>query len=398
MRQTRQIITAITAAMLVTTILFTGAAVAQAPGEPVNFYGSIEDADGQPAPEGTEVFAVINGSVQSSLEVSPTGEYGGSGAFDDKLAVNPAVGDTVIFRVGSSTGPQASETVSLASVDDGVVQQNITFPSGTFASQSDTPAGGGAGGGGAGGGAEDAPPSIQEIRSTLNLVQPSTNTETQIQDADPDTPGTSVTLEGTESVRSINFDSEGITGSVQVREYSNPPETVRTQVADSITGSGALGGGDSAGGDGTGESDSTDSSGASVNVISVSDITPTSEEAEDSSATVELSVPASEVENPNQVTVVKETYDFELQQDTWSQLETTVENVGEEEITVSARAESFSLFAVAEVDQGDGAQQVEDGQQDDQPGEGLSPTTIVLGILAILVVGGFLIYVRNTDS
>lgn len=112
-----------------------GTASAQSqPGAPANFYGTITDGDGTPAPAGTEVFAVVNGSVEDSLVINEAGQYGGPGGFDEKLTVNTGAGEEVVFTVGTPDGPQAAESpVAFASLDADPVEQNLTFPAGTFA-------------------------------------------------------------------------------------------------------------------------------------------------------------------------------------------------------------------------------------------------------------------------
>jgi len=85
-----------------------------APALPHAFYGTIE-VNGSPAPVGTQVEArgegVQTGVDNNPIEVAAEGEYGGSGAFDPKLAVwgNIADGATVTFYVnGVSTGQTAT--------------------------------------------------------------------------------------------------------------------------------------------------------------------------------------------------------------------------------------------------------------------------------------------------
>jgi hypothetical protein len=240
---------------------------------------------------------------------------------------------------------------------------------------------------------EDAPPSVEEIQSTLDLVVPTTDTATEITDAEPDTPGVTVNPTETESVSQITFENQDVTGSVQITEYTEPPEEIKTAVTESVVAAGAIdtgGDGDAGGGGGT----------ATVNVISVTDISPDNEAAEDSAATVTLSVSADEVDNPERVTVVKETYDFEQQETTWSELETTLEEAGDEEVTVSARVESFSLFAVAEVTPAEEEQQQQ--QQDEQVDDDEQPTDdgdsgagVVIGLLVVVAVIGAAVYLYS---
>lgn len=120
-----------------------------APGEPVNFYGQITDTTDTPAPAGTEVYAVVNGSVEDSMTISEAGQYGGPGAFDDKLTVNSAAGDEIRFRIASPDGPEALGSPYELSGQTGVVELNLTFSDEMF---DETP---GDGDGGSDGGESD---------------------------------------------------------------------------------------------------------------------------------------------------------------------------------------------------------------------------------------------------
>ena len=124
-------------AMLVLTagVASVGTVVAQdnPPGEPQSFYGSVADETGTPAPEGVEVFALIDGSVEDSIEVTTAGEYGGPETFDDKLAVNTGAGAEVTFRLNSPTGPEALESpYDLSNAENSVEELNLTFSEGAF--------------------------------------------------------------------------------------------------------------------------------------------------------------------------------------------------------------------------------------------------------------------------
>jgi PGF-CTERM protein len=211
----------------------------------------------------------------------------------------------------------------------------------------------------------------------LNLIDPTSDTTSEISDADPDTPGLQVRPEGTEVVREISFDNGEVSGSVNVREYNNPPEEIRSSVSQSVSAADAVKRGD-------------------VSVLDMAGITPDSEAAEESGATVTFTQPADEVNDPDQLAVVKETYSFEQQEETWTELDTTVEDVGDEEITVSAQAESFSLFTVAEVQSGteeeettnetDSTEEPDDGEESDSfiPGFGVPVAVVVMIALALL--------------
>jgi len=290
------------------------------------------------------------------------------------------------------------DTAGNAATYDRSVSADMNEDTDSDDGSSDNSDSGGGGGAGSSGGSgappdtgDDDPPTVQQVRDTLQLAEPAATTQTEVADDDPDTAGTQVTPEDTESVQEISFDKEGLSGNVDITEYSSPPETIREDVAESVTAAGAV---DTSGDSGTG---------GSVNIVSITDITPDNEAAEDSAATVTLSVPASEVTNPKRVTVVKGTYDFDAQEETWSELKTTLEEAGEEEVTVSARAESFSLFAVAEVEPaddgpaaGDGTDAQDDGQ-DEEPADDGGPSTalLVVGLLVVLAAIGAFLYSRQ---
>jgi hypothetical protein len=106
------------------------------PALPHAFYGEV-DVNGSPAPVGTEVEArgegVETGVDNNPIAVTAEGEYGGSGAFDLKLAVwgDIAEGSTVTFYVnGFSTGQTAQwhsgEVTELdlsATIEEGAVPE-----------------------------------------------------------------------------------------------------------------------------------------------------------------------------------------------------------------------------------------------------------------------------------
>jgi len=89
-----------------------GAGLAAAPpSPPAAYYGNVT-LNGEPAPAGTTVTALVDGERRGSLRIETAGTYGGPGAFDRKLRVNGSAGDegaTVTFRV---TGVDAEQTVT----------------------------------------------------------------------------------------------------------------------------------------------------------------------------------------------------------------------------------------------------------------------------------------------
>lgn len=411
----------------------TAAAQQSAPQLPAGYYGEITINDA-PAEVGVTVEAEIDGEVRGSIDVTEEGQYGSFEGGGERLTVSGSPDDPdkpeVTFYVDGDdfsrtevdTTPDTViwESQVVTQIDlDASVQINDDDNDDDDDSNTANDGGGGgapaAGGGGGGGGepAEQGPPSIEDVRSTLSLVNPSASSETQIQATNPDTSGTTVTIEGTQSVQSIRFNSDEVTGSVQVTEYSEPPQEIRDQVAQSISGAGTSDEGssdsdeedsgdssntnddqDSNGESNAGSSDD-DSSGDDVDVISVADISPTSDQSEDMSAEVTLSVSKSKVENPQQLTVFKEIYDFEAQETTWSELETSVESTSAEQITVSARVEEFSLFAVTEVQGEDRSQSDTEGEsmsEEDQRPESTNDSDTILGISA-LIAGGVVVAV-----
>lgn len=129
----------VAALVLVTAVMAVGTPVAvaqeQVPGDPINYYGDAVAADGVLAPEGTTVVAVVDGEVQDEITVGTPGEYGGDGAFEEKLVVGSDAGDEVSFHVGDANGPEATEsplTLDAPEGDEGVQEQLLTFPAGTF--------------------------------------------------------------------------------------------------------------------------------------------------------------------------------------------------------------------------------------------------------------------------
>ena len=95
--------------------------------------------------------------------------------------------------------------------------------------------------------------------------------------------------------------------------------------------------------------------------------------------------------NPQQLTVVKDNYDFELQDDTWVELETTVEESNNEEVIVSAQTDGFSLFAVTEIasenTNTDNQTQVEESEETDDGMPGFGISVAILAIITLSMLG-----------
>lgn len=104
------------------------AAGGETPGEPASFFGSAIDENGTEIPEGVSIVGVVDGDAVGEIEIDSDGEYGGDGAFDDKLRVDSTAGDEVTFRLADADGPAAA-TVDL---EAGVFETDLVFPSGAI--------------------------------------------------------------------------------------------------------------------------------------------------------------------------------------------------------------------------------------------------------------------------
>ena len=408
---TSRVLSIILVIMLVSAGATAGVVTAQdgtSPGEPASFYGPIVDEDNTPAPAGTEVFAVVNGNVEDSIEVEEAGQYGGEGTFADRLEVNTGAGDEIDFVVNDPNGTASTQSPYQFNGSSGLIEVDLTFPSGTFEESSsddgsdddsntdnedDTSSDDGAGGGGGGGATADdgqhasdgSSPSVTDITDRLQVAEPNTDTTTTIDDATPDAAGITAQPDGTESVREITFENEEATGSVSIREYTNTdslPQSLRDEIADSTTAAGAT---------------TTNS----VYIVSVSDITPDTEAAEDSAARVTFSVPAEEVDNPDQLTVVKQSFDFAQQADTWKQMDTSVEQATGDEITVTTEVDRFSVFILTEepaptTDSEDGDTDNTTSTDDTETGDGAPGFGVITAIVAL--VAAALVVHKNRAS
>ena len=74
--------------------------------------------------------ARLDGDIEGEITVETPGEYGGSGAFDDKLRVDSTAGDGVTFRL---VGPNGSAGGTTA-LESGISEFNLTFPEGSIES------------------------------------------------------------------------------------------------------------------------------------------------------------------------------------------------------------------------------------------------------------------------
>ena len=73
------------------------------PSVPAAYYGNVT-IDGEPAPEGTTIEAVVDGEVRGSISINESGQYGGPDSLDPKLSVqapDDSSNDTVRFFVNN---------------------------------------------------------------------------------------------------------------------------------------------------------------------------------------------------------------------------------------------------------------------------------------------------------
>ncbi|WP_435359999.1 PKD domain-containing protein [Haloarchaeobius sp. DFWS5] len=102
------------------------AATTAPPDTPAAYYGQVL-VNGQPAPAGVELVAVVDGEVRGSVTTGEDGTYGGAGSFDEKLEVSgdksEDAGATVSFRVA---GAPADTTTTWESGDHREVDVDLS--------------------------------------------------------------------------------------------------------------------------------------------------------------------------------------------------------------------------------------------------------------------------------
>jgi PGF-pre-PGF domain-containing protein len=249
--------------------------------------------------------------------------------------------------------------------------------------------GGGAGGGGGGGSTDQGPPSIQDVESTLQLVSPTTTATMPLEDTDSSQNGLTVTPENPTTVDEINFNNGDLSGTVEVTEYTEPPQTISEDVATSV----AADFESQSSSSGTALTDASD-----ISVLAVTDIAPTVAATEDSSATVELTIDADQVTNPDQLQVIKETYSEEAQATRWNQLPIEEQSTTDNEITMTVEVDSFSLFAITEVDgatQTSGTSNTATSQGTNTGGNGGIGIVGIVGIVAVVLIAGVALYLKD---
>lgn len=200
----------------------------------------------------------------------------------------------------------------------------------------------------------------QDPRTTVDQSEPDVDISRAIEDSDPDTSGSTVdTSDETDFVESITFVDEKITGSLSVREYGN--ERVITSVTSSLSA----------------QLDRDVRSYKTIADISVRD--SADNPAPDTPSTVRLRMDSEDITEPDNVVIHHET------DDGWEQLETTVDEIGENRIRVSADVDGFSMFAVTELGQEDKKEEVDD--EPDEPAEtenGIPGFGVIVAIVAFV--------------
>lgn len=178
--------------------------------------------------------------------------------------------------------------------------------------------GGNVGGGGGAGGGGAAPGTTPEENSTAENGSESENgtnalasDTAAVVDEAPDESGVRISFQNT-TTRVVTLSNETADGEISVADRSGPPE------------------------------------GASVpagSMIATVEITvPPAQR--NTSATVELAVDSEAVSDPEQLTVER----YDVKEDTWTRLATTVTEQTDSTITVTAETPGFSVFAVTETD------------------------------------------------
>jgi len=198
-------------------------------------------------------------------------------------------------------------------------------------------------------------PDMSEVVAQVSQRTPDAAANVEIEDGEPDAPGVTVTPgTGTDTVSTVRLADEDLRGTVDIKEYRQPPAAVTDSIANSILGGAAPS--PAADGNET-ETNETDEGApvesaatARVTVVSVANISvfdENGEKASDTAATVSMTIDRDAVTDPENAIVVHET------DDGWDELNTSIESVTNETVTLAAETDGFSLFAVAEIEADD---------------------------------------------
>lgn len=250
--------------------------------------------------------------------------------------------------------------------------------------------------------------SVEQVVSQVAETTPETETQVEIEDTGANEEGVTINTEQTATVDQITLNDESVSGTIEITEYTEPPAEVKKQVTDSIRAALTAGDGESSAGDSgedatqdadtdansesptgdTGEN-TDDRSENDVELVSMTDITPSSDSAKDTSATVTITVDTTDVDDPSNVVVIHETGQA------WERLPTTVEERSSEEITVAAQTDSFSLFAVVESTSVQQSETNPDRENAPPEQNESAPVALIIGGLAgIILVSGVIMWFR----
>jgi len=299
---------------------------------PAAYYGDVT-INGDPAPVGTEITAVVNGEERGSIVVSEAGSYGGPNALDEKLVVEDASpGEEVTFVV---RGVAADETVSWESGD--VRQVDLAFEGVPEPSESDSSDGTGASAGGSGGGgapaagtgsttpADDGTPEDDGATtdapaddSASGSAEPEVVSESTANiSADAEDDRATATFEENTSVSEVAFDASSTSGQVSVTDLSTAP------------------------------SETGDPPGASVSVSEIE----VPDGAEEQSATLRFSLSNERLQEADATADDLRVNRFS--DGTWQSLETRVVEETTDGVTLEADTPGFSYFSVSAVGEPD---------------------------------------------
>jgi PGF-pre-PGF domain-containing protein len=299
---------------------------------------------GEPPGASVTVEAVVEGTVQDSIQTDADGTFGGPGTFDEKLTVPGESGDQVTFVVQSTdvktvdweSAANRNVTLEVDSIetDDGDDTTGGTDDGDTVDDGTDggggAPAGGGggapAGGGGQVGGtqptestenttvAEDPEQIRSIVPDTVTLPANVTPERAAVANVTADETGSSVQFGSGSVARSISFDA-AVDGQSAVVEFGATPPSI---------------------------------AGIPGRVITVTQIAvPTT--ARNVSATIRTGVSMAEVEavgaEPEDLEVVR----FQDQTENWQRLAVAERAVGNASVDLAVETPGFSYFAVTAI-------------------------------------------------
>jgi|AntDeeMinimDraft_5_1070356.scaffolds.fasta_scaffold07309_1 Flp pilus assembly protein TadG len=338
---------------------------------------------------------------------------------DSKASVTPSISVVIpndepsgsysveaVAKTDEGTADSATHIITVDNPNDGGDEEENDGSDGSGGGSNAGGGGGSTGGNGAGGGTTDdqttdeqsddsesdeseepADEASNQVAEEIRKTKPSTQTVVDIVDTDPERAGVTIDTEQSQSVDEVTFDDESVTGTVETKEYDTLTKTTTDQIATAVLEKEAADNdaSEASSTESQTESDSRQTA-TSVNVVSVTDISPTYESDAGTSATVTLSVDRTDLNDPTNAFVIHETANG------WEKLETTVEETADDKVTLEAHTDSFSLFAVVETEE---QTQSQTSSQETQPasesGDSSVPTLpAVGGVVAIVLLSALL--------